>query len=393
MWSETTPMSERSAFIQRALYRRSTFRALCQAFGVSEKTGYKWLQRFAAGGCAAVPDRSHAPHRPAHQLLPALQERILTCRRYHPHWGPRKLRAWLERRDPSVRWPAASTIGELLRRHGLSAPRRRRRRPVPPAPPGPVPDRPNALWCTDFKGEFRVGSGAYCYPLTLTDGASRFLLSCTAQRSTRTPEAWPVFRRAFQRYGLPAALRSDNGVPFATTALARLSPLAVWWIRLGIRPELIAPGHPEQNGRQERLHRTLKAETARPPAPTLEAQQRRFDRFRQSFNHERPHQALGHTPPADHYRPSDRPYPARLPALDYPAHLTVRRVGQNGAFLWQGHRLFLTKVLANQLVALEEIDDGLWTIAFGPLLLAHLDATTFTLCEKAQWRVSPIIPV
>ena len=393
MWSETTPMSERVAFIQKTLHRRSTFRLLCQEFGVSEKTGYKWVKRFAEGGIVALADRSHAPRHPAHQVAEAIRQLILTCRRRHPHWGPRKLRAVLQRHDPTTGWPAPSTIGGILRQAGLVGPTRRPRRRPPVAPLPAAPEQPNALWCTDFKGEFLVGNGAWCYPLTLTDSASRFLLSCSALTSTRSVEAWPVFRRAFQRYGLPRAIRSDNGVPFATTALARLSPLAVWWIRLGIRSELIAPGHPEQNGRHERMHKTLKAETARPPAPTLEAQQGRFDRFRARFNQQRPHEALGYTPPAEHYQASDRPLPKRLPALEYAPDCVLRRVMSNGCFRWHSHRVFLSSVLAGQSIGLEEIEDGLWAVSFGPLLVAHFDATTVTLCEKLEWRVSPIIPV
>lgn len=393
-WTESTPMSQRLLFVERALRRTCSFRALCAQFAISEKTGYTWLARFTAEGRAGLADRSHARRTLAHQVAPELVAAVLTCRRRHPTWGPRKLRAVLAERGPETPWPAPSTIGALLAAAGLA--HRRRRSGISrlaSGAPTPPPERPNALWCADFKGQFRLGTGAYCYPLTITDHASRCLLACTGVASTQTAPARPIFRRAFEQYGLPVALRTDNGAPFATTALARLSGLSVWWIRLGIRPEQIQPGCPEQNGRHERMHKTLKAETTRPPAATPSAQQRRFDRWRTEYNTVRPHEALAQTPPARHYVASPRPYPHRLPPVDYPARATVRVVSSNGCFRWHGAFVYLTKALAGHPIALEECDDDLWTLSFGPLMLAHFDTTTLHLMEHTAWRTSPIIPV
>ena len=275
-WSETTPMDQRLQFVADAQRTDEPFTALCARFGIAPKTGYKWLARYAAEGPAGLAERSRRPHASPAATPPEAVAALLALRARHPTWGGKKLVAVLARRAPALPRVAPSTAAALLKRYGCIAHPRRRRAPGHPGRPTAPMDAPNAVWTADFKGQFKTGDGRYCFPLTVADGASRYLLACRALTSTKTAEARPVFARLFREYGLPARIRSDNGVPFATTALGRLSPLSVWWVRLGIVPELIEPSHPEQNGRHERMHRTLKAETARPPAPTRAAQQRAF---------------------------------------------------------------------------------------------------------------------
>ena len=233
--------------------------------------------------------------------------------------------------------------------------------------------KPNEIWTADFKGKFRTRDGLYCHPLTVADGFSRFLFACTALLAPSHHNSFPIFELLFREYGLPLIIRTDNGAPFATTAIGRLSRLSVWWIRLGIYPELIEPGHPEQNPRHERMHRTLKHDTTRPPAADLEKQQRKFDAFRNFFNNERPHEALGQETPASVYHPSERAFPNRLPKIEYPAHYEVRRVSRNGGIRWHHHRVCVSHVLGEEYVGLEEIDDGLWEVYFGPLRLGRFD--------------------
>jgi putative transposase len=393
-WRTSTPMSQRQEFIRLVHQRRHPITELCIAFGISEKTGHKWLARFAREGVAGLADRSHVPHAPPHQLSAAVRTAILKVRGQHMTWGPRKLRAVLTRTQPMVAWPATSTIGELLRREGLvRAGRTRRPSSGVPLDTGlTIASAPNELWTVDFKGEFRLGPGPYCYPLTVMDAQSRFLVGCTALLSTATTPAQVVFTRLFQRYGLPLVIRSDNGGPFASAlALGRLSTLAVWWIRLGIRPERIALGQPQQNGQHERMHRTLKAEATRPPSPTLLHQQQRFDRFRREYNAERPHEALNQQPPASRYTASERRFPARLPALAYPSHLEVRRVGGNGMATWRGRHFWLTRALADQEVSFEETDTDTWTVAFGPLTLGTYHPPTNIFLPEPCWN-SPDSP-
>jgi transposase InsO family protein len=298
-------------------------------------------------------------------------EGVLEARKRHPSWGPKKLVAWLECHVPGRTWPAASTAGEILKRHGLVRARPFRRRLEHPGRSLYKALHPNDLWTADFKGQFRTGDARYCYPLTVADSVSRYLLGCQALRSSATQPTRASFQRLFEEYGLPRAIRTDNGAPFASVAMGRLSALSVWWIRLGILPVLIEPSHPEQNASHERMHRTLKEETARPPHANLPAQQRRFDHFRLEYNEQRPHESLGQKSPASAYRPSPRPYPQRLEPLDYPGHFEVRRVGSNGCISWNAQWLHVTQALADQDVGLEEIDDGIWSVHFGPMLLGR----------------------
>lgn len=372
-WSETTPMTERVRFIADLESTLYTMTELCERYGISRKTGYKWAERFVADGPRGLEDRSRAPTSCPHRTEAKMVEALVTARQKHPHWGPRKLLVVLAKRHPQWSWPAASTAGEILKRHGLVTPRRRRARPQASGRPHLEMDSPNDLWSCDFKGEFRTGDRRYCYPLTVADRHSRYLLSCEGQLSTAYAGARAAFEALFREKGLPKAMLSDNGSPFSSSALCGLSRLSVWWIKLGIRPLRIEPGKPSQNGGHERMHRTLKAETTRPPAADLAAQQICFNAFRKEFNDERPHEALDQRPPAEFYEPSPRSYPDPVPQVEYPGHFEVRRVRHDGQIKWQGRYLFLSGVLAGEPVGLEEVDDGIWSVHFGPRLLARYD--------------------
>ena len=372
-WLETAPVDQRERFITDHRHGLYAMAELCERYGISRKTGYKWLARYESGGRPALRDRSHAPHRCPHQISDEVATAICAARQTHPSWGPVKLLDWLARRRPELPRPAASTAGDLLARRGLVK-RRRRRRPI--THPGVVPPttaEPNDLWTIDFKGQFRTRDGVYCYPLTLADQHTRYLLACQGLRSTRGHQAHRVLEWAFRTYGLPRAIRSDNGVPFATTGIHGLSQLNVWWMRLGITHQRILPGNPQQNGAHERMHRTLKAEAIRPPRGSLAAQQRAFNSFRSLYNEERPHTALGGQPPASRYMPSPRPYPSRLAPLEYPGHFLVKRVTNAGTFRFKDRLLFIAHALKQHHIGLEETDTGIWSIYFGSTLLARLD--------------------
>ena len=373
-WIESTQMS-RFRFIadfESCLY---TMTELCERHGISRKTGYKWAQRYATQGEDSLEDRSRAPLHSPRQTPAKVVEQLVGLRRKHPTWGPRKLLAWLAKHEPAQQWPAASTIGGILKRQGLvESSRRSSRRTPPESRPRTEASAANEVWTSDFKGQFRTGDGRLCYPLTVVDSFSRFVLVIQALASVAGELAWPVFERAFRHYGLPQVIRTDNGSPFASSAaIAGLSWLSVRWLKLGIRLERIAPAHPEQNGRHERMHRTLKAETARPPAADSSCQQGRFDQFRQAYNEQRPHEALGQRPPSELYQPSNRPYPKRLPQPEYPGHYEVRYVHPGGWIKWQGESLFLSEALGGENVGLEEYDDGLWAVYFSGQRLARFD--------------------
>jgi len=333
-WRETRPMDQRMQFIADYLRQSLNMSELCQLYGVSRKTGYKWIERYLEQGPQGLEDQSRRPGRHPNQTPEEIFEALIQVRQRHPTWGAKKLLATVEKRHPEWSLPARSTVCEMLSRKGLVPKKRRRRVIGHPGKPSSQVLAPNDLWCVDFKGQFRTNDGIYCYPLTVTDQYSRYLLGCQGLTGTSVAEAKPVFARLFKEYGLPTRIRSDNGVPFATTTLARLSTLSAWWVRLGILPELIEPGKPQQNGRHERMHRTLKAETTRPPAANRQAQQRKFNRFRHEFNEERPHEALDMATPASIYVPSRREMPDRLPALEYPDRFEVRYVSYNGGIRW-----------------------------------------------------------
>ena len=374
-WPGVSPVELRRAFVAAYASGRCTMTALCEQFGISRRVGYKWVDR-ADAGAGELADRSRRPHTSPTAIAPEVVEALCACRRQHPTWSARKLLAVLREADPARAWPARSTAAALLKRHGLVRSRRRRDRHHAVTSALAAITRANEVWTTDFKGEFRTGDGVYCYPLTLRDGYSRYVLGCEALTTKRSETVRRRFERAFRTYGLPERIRSDNGGPFAATGLTRLSYLSVWWIRLGIRPERIALGHPEQNGSHEQFHRVLKAETTRPPAASARAQQRRFRRFCAEYNTVRPHEALRDTPPHRHYTASTRAFPTRLPALEYPGHMEVRRVMPSGHASWRGRGLYLTEVLAGHPVAFEEVEDGIWLLYFGGIRLARFDERT-----------------
>jgi len=373
-WDERTRMDQRVRFIAALESCAYTMTELCREFGISRKTGYKWAQRYAQEDVDGLKDRSRAPWRCPHRTASRCERALVEHRRKHPLWGPRKLLRVLALRHPEWPWPAPSTAGAILKRHGLVEPRRRRRRVPPPAKPVVEADQPNDLWTADFKGEFRLGDRRLCHPLTVADRMSRYLLGCEGRRSVALSEARPVFERLFAEYGLPSKILTDGGVPFAaSTSPRRLSRLSVWWIQLGIEPVLIEPGHPEQNGAHERMHRTLKAATARPPASCMEAQQRTFDRFRREYNDERPHEGLAMRTPSELYTPSARAYPRQIPQVDYPGYYEVRKVRARGTIKWRGRVMYVSKALGGERVGFEPTDDGLWSICFGALLLGRYD--------------------
>ncbi len=386
-WSVTSPVDERARFVLEALEGWSSVSQLCETYGISRRIGYKWLRRYEQGGLRALEDRSRARKAQAAATPPPVVGEIVALRQQHPTWGPRKLRKRLSQLSPQVAWPAPSTIGEILRKEGLTQPRRRRRPLGLWRTPRTEADGPNRVWTADYKGEFRLGCGRLCYPLTVVDAHSRYLLACRALPGTGCAGARATFERIFQEYGLPDVIRTDNGVPFSSVrALGGLSQLAVWWMRLGIGLERTRRRHPEDNGAHERMHRTLKAEATRPARETAQQQQRAFERFRQVYNEERPHEALGQLQPASVYRPSLRRMPPRLPRLNYPEGVQCRHVSTNGEFRWQGKVYFLSSTLVGQVIGLQHTHDGRWNVLFGPAHLAVLDEVRRVLRPAAPGR-------
>lgn len=378
-WRERSPVDLRVQFIGEYQTELWSMTELAEQYGISRKTAYKWVTRYERGGAAALLDQSRRPWTQPSATDPRLIAALLAVRRRHPRWGAKKLLAVVKRQDARAAWPSRSTVCDVLRRHALVVPRPRRR-PMPHGGHALAPiTGPNETWTTDFKGEFRTGDRRYCYPLTLRDGFSRYVLRCDALLSRSYALTRARFERAFADYGLPVRIRSDNGGPFAGPGLGRLSRLNVWWIRLGIVPERIGLGRPEQNGSHEQFHRVLKADTTRPPAATARAQQRRFGAFYREYNEVRPHESLDDQPPATRYTASPRPLPTRLAPLEYPGHMEVRRVSSAGCISWRGTPIFLTEVLEGEHVALEEVADGQWTLSFAAVRLGRLDERTQTI--------------
>lgn len=371
-WRELLPMDQRVQFVADYLRDRLSVTELCELYHVSRRTGYKWIERYLRQGVAGLEERSRKPRHSPNATPEEVVAALLETRRRHPSWGAKKLLTVVQQKQPRWALPHRSTVCDILARHGMVKTPRHRRRIGHPGKPQSAILAPNDVWSADFKGQFKTGNGVYCYPLTVTDGYSRFLLGCQALHSTAVAGAKPVFTRFFQEFGLPHRIRTDNGVPFATNTLARLSSLSAWWVRLGVLPELIEPGKPQQNGRHERMHKTLKAEATKPPAATLPAQQKKFNRFRQEFNHERPHEALDQQTPAAVYTASTREMPAKLPPLEYPDRFEVRYVSANGGIRWNSDWVNVSIVCAGEYVGLEEIEDGIWSVYFGPMKLGRL---------------------
>lgn len=385
-WEESKVMDRRVEFIQQWMSGRYTKVWLCDRYGISRPTADKWVGRFEEYGKQGLLDRSRAPRRSPQSTPEELVSRLIKAKLERPHWGPKKVVDWLKRQQPEAAWPADSTVGEILKRAGLVKPRRRRYR-VSAYPKRFVPvDQCNASWSADFKGDFQMGNGRRCYPLTITDNYSRYLLQCRALESTRFLAVKPWFEEVFRDYGLPVAIRTDNGTPFASVALGGLSHLARWWIQLGITPERTRPAKPSQNGRHERMHRTLKDEATKPPNYSCQTQQQRFDDFIYEYNFERSHESLERQPPAHVHQRSTRPYPSRLPPIEYEQSIDVRSVRHNGEIKWNGKLIYLTQVLSKDRVGLRQVDEDRWEILYSFVLLGHYNQRTGAVESMKQWH-------
>jgi putative transposase len=372
-WKETSVMDERMRFVGRLLSGEK-MAPLCREFGISRVTGHKIWNRYKEDGARGVYSRSRAPHKHPNQLPFEVEQLIVRLKKEKPRWGAPKIRELVLRRYPDIKLPATSTVHCVLDRHGLVNKAKKRSKHRAIATYLSIPEKPNDLWCTDFKGQFKMKNNNYCYPLTLTDFASRFVISCEALSSTQADPCFAVFEEAFKQYGLPLAIRSDNGSPFASgNSCWNLTRLSVWWIRLGIKLERIEPGNPQQNGRHERMHRTLKLETTKPALGNLLQQQERFDDFIKEFNFERPHQAIDMRCPADIYKNSSRPYQG-LPDITYPEYDKSLLLSNCGRVCIGKRKIHITRALANQPVGLKEVDDGIWQVDFMSYTLGFFDA-------------------
>jgi len=384
-------MEEKLRFVFEYELGERSMSELCQRYAIARETGYVWLRRYRQTGAAGLIEHSRAAHRHGNQTPEDLEQMILERRQAHMRWGPRKIKWVLERDEPGRNWPAASTIGALLKREGLVVARKKRWRTAPYTEPLAHADEANRVWCADFKGWFRTADRQRIDPLTISDARSRYLLRCQAVEKTDTARVQAIFEAAFREYGMPQALRTDNGPPFASRAVAGLSRLAVWWIKLGIVPERIAAGHPEQNGRHERMHRTLKQEIAQPPAANRRQQQRALDCFRQEYNEVRPHEALEMQTPAAIYQPSARLFPEHVPEPEYPGTMLVRSVRGQGIFRWKKHDVFLSEVLWGERIGLLPEDDRWFTIYFAHLPLARFDSHKLQVTPLPKTRSSDTV--
>jgi putative transposase len=382
-WHETNTVNERLKFVAAHQAERSTMTELCKRFGISRKTGYKILERYRTDGPEGLRDRSRAPQSHPNQTSPEAEAAILRVRKAHPTWGSKKILAVLSREAPDESWPARSTIDAVLKRAGVVSSRRRRRRRQPSAPPMVKAETPNEVWSIDYKGWFRVGDGTRCDPLTLNDMFSRASLVCRAMVSPKLLDVKRQLEAAFRQFGLPHFMLSDSGPPFGSTGLARLSRLGVWLLRLRIQPVFIEPGRPDQNGRHERFHETLKAETANPPRATIPAQQRAFTRFQTIYNEERPHEALEMRVPAELWELSPRAMPSVIPEHEYPGEFEARRVRRDGSMKWAGGYVFVGEALAREMVGLRAVGGDLWHVYLGSMCLGSLHERSGTIVPFA----------
>lgn len=386
-WKATDAVNERIKMVGQYLSQGDSISELARWYGVSRKTVYKWVERYEQAGPAGLEDLSRAPHHHPGAVSPAMTARILEWKAAKPLWGAPKIHAKLR---GLADCPSESTVSNLLARHGLSRKARRRPQATPSQSPLRHCEAVNQVWCADFKGYFRTGDGRRCDPLTISDGHSRYLLCCRGLgEGTGSRLVQPLFVATFREFGVPEAIRTDNGPPFASTGLGGLSPLSVWWLELGIRLERIAPGQPQQNGRHERMHRTLKEATAQPPCRTLRLQQQAFDAFRVEYNEERPHEALGQRPPASLYVPSGRDYPERKPQRrDYPEDWAKRTVRPGGRIRWQGQEINISRALCGREIGLQPVAEGRWAVHFESLELGVLDEQKARVepAQTLQWR-------
>ncbi len=362
-WKGVTVSEQRQRFLEDYQMNYYSISELAERFSISRKTAHKWINRFKQHGQAGFHEHSRRPHSCPWQTDASIVEELVALRKRHPNWGPKKLLDLMQRRDPGRQLPSVTTGARILAREGLVKPRRRYRR-AHPGCPKTIPQGPNDIWAADYKGQFRLKNGKYCFPLTVSDLSSRYILGVDAHPAISMEKTFRYFTTVFHSYGLPNRIRTENGTPFASNALARLSQLSVWFIKLGIYPELIEPGEPQQNGIHERMHRTLKQEAAIPPASSMPAQQRKFDRFREEFNLVRPHEAIDMKRPGEIYQSSSRAMPKRIEVYDYPAHFLVRRVSRAGTIRAFGKQFFVSHTLDEDYVGLEEVDDGVYDLFF-----------------------------
>lgn len=373
-WHQSDEISERIKFIGDWLKEEFNFSHLCERYGISRKTGYKLVERYKVEGEEAFKAKSHCRHYHPNKMDAEVEAQLLGLKCRYPYWGPRKLRAWLLSEAPNESWPASSTIGELLKRHNLVKPRRCRKRTPGYSEPFGTCFGANDIWSADFKGQFRMGNKGYCYPLTVTDNYSRYLLLCKGLERPTLASTRKGFEQLFREYGLPKAIRTDNGQPFAGVGIGGLTKLSIWFLKLGILPERIELGCPQQNGRHERMHRTLKQETTKPVGKDLSSQQEQFDKFRKIYNGERPHEALDGRRPEEIYTSSLRVYPSTLPEIIYPDTFEIRKIKLNGDMKWQGKQYYVSELLTHETVGLEVIDDGRAILHFAGLKLGFVDA-------------------
>lgn len=386
-WREINVEDQRKKFVSECLEGNFKMAELCRLYDISRPKGYKWLNRYKLGGWEALKDQSRAPLVQACKTDLELINEILGVRFRFPTWGPKKVLAWLENNRPEVEWPSTTTIGNIFDKNGLTVPRKFRRRVPGKTVPLSHCQQSNDVWCTDFKGWFLTGDGQKCEPFTLTDGATRFLIRCLKLHCNKTDNVWGALDSAFREFGLPLFLRSDNGPPFATCGIGRLSPLSINLIKAGVTPEWIDPGKPQQNGRHERMHQTLKKETASPPEHTLEIQDMKFKEFMNYYNFIRPHEAINQKTPGSIYIPSKRVWTGRFKSPEYPSNYIVRQVRINGDIKWKGELPFLGRVLYGEPVGLKEEENGTWKVFYGPIILGNIDNNKqFSTPEGAKRR-------
>lgn len=370
-WMEVNPVDSKVLFIGDWLRKLYSFAELCRKHGISRKTGYKWVKRYRDDAAGWLRERTRRPKHSPLSVPKAIRREVLALRKLHKDWGAKKISAWLSQKVPEWETPSVTTIYKILRSEGLVAGRKRRRRVPPPLKPFAPVNGCNDLWTADFKGQFEVGDGTVCYPLTVMDHASRYLLACVILPGTRYEDTKREFERLFVKYGLPGRIRTDNGTPFASTSVGGLSRLSVWWLKMGIVPERIERGHPEQNGQHERMHRTLKKATVIPPAQTVGEQQKRFDRFRQEYNEERPHESLEQKPPSSLYKPSEKKMDGKGDKNLYPAQYVQALVSHNGCICHKGRYVYIGYLLKGEKVGLEEVEEERWEVYFRTLRLGR----------------------
>ncbi|MDM3872687.1 IS481 family transposase [Porticoccus sp. W117] len=387
-WKEVRPMDQKVLFISDWLRGALSFTELCQRYGISRKTGYKWTKRYQSLGIDGLGEQARRPHDSPLKIPYRIRKAIVTLRtkqRITP--GAKKIQVLLAQQFSDDLIPSQTTIYRILHSEGLVKKRKHRQRVAPfPQPFAPV-DQSNQLWSVDFKGQFKVGSGQWCYPLTVMDHHCRYLLCCYGQSNVALDDTKEAFVRVFKEYGLPQRIRSDNGVPFASRAVGGLSRLSAWWVRLGICPERIEPGKPQQNGRHERMHRTLKQAVAQPPAHSMRSQQSRFNQFQKEYNEQRPHEALSQNTPDSLYRASNRAFPSKLPELTYPDHFEVKKVRQSGVLYWNNGQLYVSHILQGDWVGMEEVDDGVWDLYYGPVRLGGFDVRQCKVGAVPYWTL------